>query len=75
MAQEHVLGDGQIGEEARLLVHDCDPELAGLRGTVERDRLPVQQDLAGVRLVHTREDLDQRALAGAVLADERVDLP
>ena len=34
----------------------------------------VERDLAGVRLVDAGQDLDQRRLAGAVLADQRGDL-
>ena len=71
---EHVLGDGQVREEARLLVDDGDPERAGLRRTVDRDRLPVEEDRPAVGLMDAGEDLDQRALARAVLADEGVDL-
>ena len=40
----------------------------------ERDRLAVDQDLARVRPVEPGEDVHQRALAGAVLAEQRVDL-
>jgi hypothetical protein len=50
---------------------------AGRGGDVRRgeaDRLAVERDVAGVGLVDAGEDLDQRRLAGAVLADERGDL-
>ena len=36
-------------------------------------RLAGQQDLAAVGLVHAGHDLDQRRLAGAVLAEQRMD--
>ena len=74
MTQEHVLRDRQVGEQPRLLVDDRDAERAGLCRAVERDRLSVQDDLAGIRLVDPGEDLDERALAGTVLADQPVDL-
>ena len=35
---------------------------------------PSSRIVAGVRLVDAGQDLDERALAGAVLADQRVDL-
>ena len=75
VAEEDVLGDGQIGEEAAAPGgrRRC-PSARACAGPWRTRRLPVQHDLAGVRLVDPREDLDQRALAGAVLADERVDL-
>ena len=38
------------------------------------DGLALPADLAGIGLQHAVDDLDQRALAGAVLAEQRVDL-
>src|SRR5205823_9970914 len=38
------------------------------------DRRAADRDLAAVRTMHAREQLDERALARAVLADDRVDL-
>ena len=40
----------------------------------ERDRPPVDPDLAGVGPVEPVEDVHERALAGAVLAEQGVDL-
>ena len=74
VAHEDVLGDGQVREEARLLVDDGDAQRSGVGGPVQLRRRPVEEDRAGVGLVDAGQDLDQRALAGAVLADERVDL-
>ena len=74
VADEHVLGDGQVREEARLLVDDGDAEGAGVGGAVDLGRLAVERDRAAVGLVDAGQDLDQRALAGAVLADQGVDL-
>jgi hypothetical protein len=39
------------------------------------DRLALPQDLAARRLVDAGEDLDDRRLAGAVLAEERMEAP
>jgi hypothetical protein len=45
-----------------------------LLGVVEDRLVAVQQEAAGVRPVHAGEDLHERGLAGAVLADEAVHL-
>ena len=44
-----------------------------VRRRADRDRLAVDADLAGIRLVEAVEDRHQRRLAGAVLADDAVD--
>ena len=71
---EHVLGDGQVREQPWLLVDDGDAEGAGLGGPVDLDDLAVEHDRPAVGLVDAGQDLDQRALARAVLADQGVDL-
>ena len=43
-------------------------------GILHDDRLALPADLALVGLQHAIDDLDQGALAGAVLAEQRVDL-
>ena len=69
---EDVLGDGQILEDRRLLVHgDNAQPVCGLR-VGDPPRRPVDRDLALVGLDDPGQDLDERRLAGAVLADERV---
>ena len=73
-ADEDVLGDAQVGEERRLLEDDRDAGGLRLLGVVEDRLLAVDQESAGVGAVHAGEDLDERGLAGAVLADEAVDL-
>jgi hypothetical protein len=73
-AHEDVLGDGAVREEVELLVDDPHPGGLRLRGMVEGLLHAVDPDRAGVLRVHAGEDLHQRRLAGAVLADERVDL-
>ena len=44
-------------------------------GCAKRRSLPLQHDAALVGLHHAGHDLDQRRLAGAVLAEQRVDAP
>ena len=43
-------------------------------GVAEPDHLAAEHDLALIRGVHAAQDLHQGALAGAVLADQSVDL-
>ena len=50
------------------------PAAIASRGEPERDRPAVDADLARVRPVEAGEDVHQRALAGAVLAEQGVDL-
>ena len=50
------------------------PSAMASRGPAIRGRLAVDQDLAGVRVDQAVEDVHQGRLAGAVLADQRVDL-
>jgi hypothetical protein len=73
-AEDDVLGHGHHRDEHEVLVDHPDPRLDGVARRAERDRLAVEQDLPGVRLVEAVEDVHQRRLAGAVLAQQRVDL-
>ena len=70
--QRDVLGDRETGDQVALLVHGADARGDGVPGRSERDRPAVQQHLARVGLMHAGQQLDQRGLAGAVLAQERV---
>jgi hypothetical protein len=60
-------------EERELLVDDSDPVRARVLRRVDANRLAVELDLAGVGRHDPGEDLHQRRLAGAVLADDGVD--
>ena len=73
-AHHHVLRDGQVGEERRLLVDHRDARVAGVGGAVEGDRLAVDQHVAVVGALHAGEHPHDRRLAGAVLARQRADL-
>ena len=49
----------------------------GSTGSIGENTLDVlarHPDLAGIRLLHARQDADQSRLAGTVLAQQRVDL-
>ena len=70
-AEVHVLDDVEVVAEREVLVHDLDPELGGVLRPVDRNRRAVEEDLAAVGRVDPGDTLDQRRLAGAVVADER----
>ena len=72
-AQEDVLRHVQRVDEAQALVHRLDPGDVGVARGLEGHRLAFDDDLAAIRLDCTREGLDQRRLAGAVVADQRKD--
>src|SRR6185436_20053567 len=73
-AERDVLRHREVGKQRRLLVDRGDPERARDARRVVRDRASANQQLAFVLLDRAGRDLDERGLAGAVLADERVDL-
>ena len=73
-AEVHVLDDVEVVAEREILVDDLDPELRRVLRPADRDLLPVEPGLALVDRVDAGDALDQRRLAGAVVADERHDL-
>ena len=72
-AEEHVRDDVEVVREREVLVHDLDPELRGVARPVDVDRFALEADLALVEGVDADDALDERRLAGAVVADERHD--
>ncbi len=73
--EEHVLEHGQRGHERELLVRSVAmPASSASRGERNATGSPSTSELAVVRLDGAADDLAERRLAGAVLADERVDL-
>jgi len=74
VAEDHVLGDGERRDKPEVLVHHADPRVERIARRVKRDGAAVEEDLALVRPVETGENVRQRRLAGAVLAEQRVDL-
>ena len=65
--------DGEVGQQAELLVDGGDAEAQGAcAGRAMATGRAVEADGAGVGCEHARQDVDQRRLAGAVLADEAV---
>ena len=74
VAEEDVLGDGELGEEQELLVDGGDAAAGGLARGDGGELLVAEADAAAVGGVGAGDDLDERRLAGAVFAEERVDL-
>ena len=73
-AEGDVLRDREHGHEHEVLVHHSDAGRDGVLGRMELDALPVEQDLALVRLQQPVQDVHQGRLAGAVLAEQGVHL-
>ncbi len=74
LAEEDVVGDRQDRDEHEVLVDHADAAGDRIGRTGDRDRRTVEQDLAGIRCREAVQDVHQRRLAGAVLAEQRVDL-
>src|SRR3989454_272644 len=74
-SEEDVLLDAQVLGEVELLRDDAHPGAPGVRRAVERDRSALELQGAGGRFVDAGEDLHERRLPRAVLADEPEDLP
>ena len=73
-AEQDVLGHGLRRDEREVLVDHAEPGRDRVARRAEGDRLAVEQDLAGIRPVQPGQDVHERALAGAVLAEQGVDL-
>ena len=67
----HVLHDVEVVAKSEILVDDLDAEVHRVLRPRDVDLLALEEDLAGIRAVNARDRLDQRRLAGAVVADER----
>ncbi len=74
LAQQDVVGDAELADQREVLMHHGDA-VSGCdarRGQVHR--LPGQPDLSRLGRVEASQQGQQRALARAVFADQRVDL-
>ncbi len=72
-AERQVLGHRHRRDEIDFLVDRADAEGLRLAGRADLDRMAVEPDLAPVAAQSAGQDLDQRRLAGAVFAHQRVD--
>jgi hypothetical protein len=71
-AREDVARHGQVGKAQHLLVDHADAVLDGLTRTRVIETPAVPADVARVGRDQAGQDLEQRRLAGAVLAHQRV---
>ncbi len=69
-AEEHVRDDVEVVGQRQVLVDDLDPESSGVARSVDVDGLALDENLAFVERIDAGNALDQRRLAGAVVADE-----
>ena len=74
MAEEQVLLDGQLRHQVELLVDHRNPRHRPLVRRTHADRGAVEQDLAARRAMRAGDDLQQGRLAGAVGAEQAMDL-
>ena len=72
--ERDVFPDGERRDQAEVLEHHADAEAAGIARRGDRDRSTRYAELAGVGPVIAVQNLAQRALAGAVFAEQRHDL-
>ena len=73
-SEEDVVRRRQFGNEVELLMNDRDPRPLGVLHASELHRRACDPDEFVVLDVNAGEDLHQRAFAGAVLANQRVNL-
>ncbi len=73
VVQEEVLGYRELGHQVPFLIDGADTRADRILRTREATSLPGDDDRAAVGLVHAGDRLDQRRLAGTVLAEEGVD--
>ena len=74
MPEHDVLCDGEDGDEHEVLVHHADPGAHRVAGALEVLHVIVEEDHALVGGVQAVEDIHERRLARAVLAQQAVDL-
>ena len=73
-AQEDVLSDVEVAAQGKILVDHLDPGAARLGGGSEPHPRRTKDDLPGVRLERTRQDLHQRGFSRGIVPDESDDL-
>ena len=74
-AEEHVVDDVEVVAQREVLVDDLDAEVVRVTGAVDGDGLALEGVVPRVEGVDAGDPLDQGALAGAVVADERGHAP
>jgi hypothetical protein len=74
IADRDIVGDRQVGNQREFLKDAHDAGLVGRRGRSEFDLAPVKQHAPFIGLDDARHDLDEGGFAGAVLAQNGVNL-
>ena len=74
IAEHHVLGDRESIDEPEVLVHHADAVGEAVARAAQPDRCAVAFDMALIGPVQAAQHRRQGALAGSVLAEDRVDL-
>ncbi len=74
VAEKDVLGHGEVRHQVQLLIDDANPAGQRVGRTAEVDGDPVHHDVAAVLTIGATQDLHERGLAGAVLAEQHVHL-
>src|SRR3546814_16924514 len=75
LAQKDVGDDVEVLAEGKVLEHRRDAQFERAAGARQADGLALEMDLARGGLIDSGENLDQRGLAGTVVADQGHDLP
>ncbi len=75
VGQPHVVGDGQIGNQGRVLIDRNDARGSRLGGRAKRSLGVADRDRSPVRGKDAGQNLHQRALSRAVRAHQSVDFP
>ena len=73
-AEDDVFGNGKRLNQHEVLMHHADPQLNGFVRRIDVRLFTVYEDFALCGLIQAVEDVHQRGLARAVLAENRVNL-
>ena len=73
LADIHIGGNIQNLDQSEVLEHGGDTGLAGIGGRTKLAGFTIDHDGSGIGTVHAADGLDQRRLAGAIVADHRQD--
>ena len=74
VAEQSIADDIELRDELLVLMDDGDAVRLGVAAVAQPHFAAADEDLAAIGLVDAGKDLDQRRLAGAVLAEQGVDL-
>ena len=74
-AHDDIVQHREALDQLEVLVHHADAEAVGVVRVFDGDDLAVLADLALLGLIQAEQDGHERGLAGAVFAEQRMDLP